>query len=426
STLPTGTDMTQQSTAQEPAELADAGDRIPEPLSFHTLSYLEDGGEVTVGRLDEGSFFVLPAEGAELLRQLESGMPCAQAAEWFLQTYGEPVDVADFVQDLDELGFLRHDGEARGAVGRVRWQALGKAIFSPAGAVVYGLLIAAWITAMVRAPVLIPHNQNLFFTHYLTVLILSLFLGQLPLILLHESAHALAGRRLGLPSKLSIGRRLYFVVFQTTMDGLVAMPRRKRYLPILAGMLTDIAALAALTLFAEACRRSDGSFPAPAAFALTLAYVTMIRLAWQCWFFLETDIYYLIVTVLGCVDLHNTSKQLLRNWFDRRLGRPRSYDPSAWHPRDRGPARWYSALIAVGYAVLLITLGAGFLPAMYRILRTEFDHLTGHRSDGAVGLADGVVFLCLAGGQLLFAGWLLLRERRSAAGRRQQPAVPVL
>jgi hypothetical protein len=45
-------------------------------------------------------------------------------------------------------------------------------------------------------------------THYMSVLTLAMFFGQLPLILLHESAHALAGRRLGVPSRLSIGRRL--------------------------------------------------------------------------------------------------------------------------------------------------------------------------------------------------------------------------
>ncbi|MDQ1744739.1 MAG: hypothetical protein QOE23_3078 [Pseudonocardiales bacterium] len=410
--------MTQPSVRLDPVEHAD-GLPAHQPVAFHALSYLDDGGEVTVGRMDVGEFVVLPDEGAQLLRRLEEGMTPVAAAEWFLETYGEPIDVLDFVRDLDDLGFVRHQGEAGADLGRVRWQRLGRMIFSPAGAVAYGLLMLAWIVAMVREPILIPHNHNLFFTHYLTVLLLALFFGQLPLILLHESAHALAGRRLGLPSKLSIGRRLYFVVFQTTMNGLMAMPRRKRFLPIMAGMLTDLAALAALTLFAGAMRRGDGSFPPLAAFALTLAYVTMLRLVWQCWFFLETDIYYVIVTVLGCVNLQVTSKQVLRNFFDRRLGRPRSHDPASWHPRDLRVARWYAVLIAAGYGFLLITLCAGFFPAMYQILRTEIGHLTSNHHDGTVGLLDGLVFLLLAGGQLALAAWLFWRGRRQ-----QAPAIP--
>lgn len=410
--------MTQPSVRLDPIEHAD-GWPTSEPVAFHALSYLDDGGEVTVGRMEVGEFVVLPEEGAQLLRQLEQGMTPDAAAQWFLDAYGEPIDVVDFVRDLDELGFVRHQGDTSAGLGRVRWQRLGRMVFSPVGAAAYGLLLLAWVIAMVREPILIPHNHNLFFTHYLTVLLLALFLGQLPLILLHESAHALAGRRLGLPSKLSLGRRLYFVVFQTTMNGLIAMPRRKRFLPILAGMLTDIGVLAVLTLLAAALRRDDGSFPALAAFALTLAYVTMLRLVWQFWFFLETDIYYVIVTVLGCVNLQVTSKQVLRNWFDRRLGRPCSHDPAAWHPRDRQVARWYAVLIAAGYGFLLITLCAGFLPAMYQVLRTEIGHLTSHHHDGAVGLVDGLVFLLLAGGQLGLAAWMFWRGRT-----RRTPAIP--
>ncbi|MEO6702744.1 MAG: hypothetical protein ABI140_07910 [Jatrophihabitantaceae bacterium] len=391
---------------------------LDKPIAFHALRYLDDGNEVTVGRLDSGTFIVLPPEGAALLRELESGQPPSAVAAWFVENYGESVDIDDFVHDLDELGFVRHAGELAVQVRPVRWQRLGRAIFSPAGAMVYALLMVVWIVAMWRAPVLIPHNHNLFFSQYLTVLVLALFLGQLPLILLHESAHALAGRRLGLPSTLSIGNRLYFVVFQTTLDGLVAMPRRARYLPMLAGMLTDLGVLAVLTLLAAGLRRDDGSFPLVAAFALTLAYVTMLRLVWQFWFFLETDLYYLIVTVLGCVNLHATAKQLLTNWFDRRRGRTPRYDPESWHPRDRSVARWYAVLIPIGYAVLIATLCAGLLPAIYRVFVTEIEHLTGRQHGGTAGLLDGVIFLCIASGQLGLAGWLSWRGRRAASRSR--------
>ena len=81
---------------------------------------------------------------------------------------------------------------------------------------------------MVTSPELLPSYHDLFFTHYMTVLELVTFLGQFPLILLHELAHALAGRRLGLRTRLSIDRRRYYVVFVTEMDGLVTVPRRKR------------------------------------------------------------------------------------------------------------------------------------------------------------------------------------------------------
>jgi hypothetical protein len=386
------------------------------PLAFHALTFHEEGDEVTVGRLDAGEFVVLPAEGANLLRKLVDGDSPASAAAWFEQTYGEPVDVADFVADLRELGFVRAEGEdAPAEPARVRWVRLGRAVFSPVSGVAVVALLVAWVVAMVREPVLAPSYHNLFYTHYLSVLMVTVFVAQLPLVLMHEAAHALAGRRLGLPSTLSIGRRLYYLVFQTTMDGLVAVPRRKRYLPILAGMLTDVVVMAAMTLIAAATQRADGSLPVAGAFLLAMAYLTLLRLLWQCWVFLQTDIYYLVVTVLGCVDLQTTTRQLLGNRFRKLVGKPAKHDPAAWHPRDHAAARWYSVLMVVGYALSIATLVLGVVPALGHVLTTVIDRFAGNGAQGSAGLLDNIVFLLLSVGELAVALVLFLRERRQAA-----------
>ena len=164
-----------------------------------------------------------------------------------------------FLDDLDELGFLRDPGEAAQAALPVRWERLARLVFSPAGAGCLAAALIASAVVMVRSPELVPSYHDLFFTHYMTVLELVTFLGQFPLILLHELAHALAGRRLGLRTRLSIDRRMYYVVFVTEMDGLVTVPRRKRYLPMLAGMLTDLLVLAILILLADVTRQPDGA-----------------------------------------------------------------------------------------------------------------------------------------------------------------------
>ncbi|MFI9271549.1 hypothetical protein ACIGXM_12650 [Kitasatospora sp. NPDC052896] len=126
--------MSDRPAAVESGEARGAG--APErPLAFHQLTFLSEGDDVTVGRPDEGEFVVLPADGAALLRRLVEGQTCTQAAQWYLETYGEPVDVADFVADLGELGFLRgaDDPDTRQPA-PVRWSRLGRAVFSPVGA----------------------------------------------------------------------------------------------------------------------------------------------------------------------------------------------------------------------------------------------------------------------------------------------------
>jgi hypothetical protein len=389
----------------------------PQPgsrLRLYPLSFLDDGDEVTVGRVDTGSFAVLPRDGAELLRQLAAGMSCDEAVAWYQEAYSETVDMADFVTELDELGFLQHGDDGSVRQPAVRWMRLGKAVFSPVGGLLFTVLLVSCVIVMIRAPALRPTYHHIFFTQYISVVMLVLFFAQVPLILLHEAAHTLAGRRLGLPSRLSIGRRLYFLVFQTTMNSLIGVPRRKRVLPISAGMLADLGVFAVLTLTAALLQQPDGRFSLAARVALGLAFMTLLRLIWQTWCFLETDIYYLVATVLGCVNLHTTTRQLLRNRLSQLLRKPPRYDPQRWHPRDHAVARWYSVFVAAGYAFALVTLLTNMIPAGFHAFSTVLSRL-GSGAPGLRGLLDSITFLVLSVGEVLLIIALAVRERLDAA-----------
>jgi hypothetical protein len=389
------------------------------PLALHPLTYLDEGSEVTVGRADVDSYCVLPADGAALLRRLEGGQSPAEAAAWYEREYGERVDLAEFVAALAELEFLAGGDEPGAAPAPVRWQRLGRAAFSPLAWLAYAAILVAALLAMARHRELVPHYRNLFFTPYMTVLELVLFAGQFPLLLIHESFHTLAGRRLGLRSRLGIGRRLYFVVFETIMDGLVTVPRRKRYLPMLAGMLADLLVIALLTLAADGLR---GSAPALSGACLALAFGTLLRFVWQFYFYLQTDLYHVAVTVLGCVDLQRTARRMVANRFHRITGhRERVVDEATFHPRDRAVARWYSWLLVVGYTVSIATLVLAALPAMVLMLSRVFAHLATGNVDGLAGMLDSIVFLALNIGQFGVAWWLAARERR----RRRESSAPV-
>ena len=65
----------------------------------------------------------------------------------------------------------------------------------------------------------------MFLSDYLLVIELTVAFGQIPLILIHEVFHVLVARRLGVAARIGIGHRMYFVVFETGMDGLVVVPR---------------------------------------------------------------------------------------------------------------------------------------------------------------------------------------------------------
>ena len=383
---------------------------VDRSIALHSLTYLDEGDEVTVGRPDIDSYAILPPEGAALLRRLGEGMTPREAAAWYEETYGEAADVEDFLAGLNELGFIRTHGENSNESGTVRWQRLGFAVFSPLSGVLFVLLMAACGVLLVRDPALRPTYHQFFFTKYLTVLTISLFLIQFPLILIHESAHALAGRRLGLHTRLSLGHRLYFVVFETAMDGLVTVPRRKRFLPMLAGVLADLVLYAIFVIIASLTLHGGR----PTLFgtvALVIAIDTLLRAAWQFYFHLQTDMYYVAVTVFKCTDLQTVARQMLRNRLHRLLGYPRTpADESTWHPRDRAVARWYSWLLLVGNAFSIGILVFVVLPSTFRFIELDGHALTG--GAGVLRLVDGIVALSLILGQFAVAGCLAWRSRR--------------
>ena len=262
----------------------------------------------------------------------------------------------------------------------VRWQRLGRALFSPVALVLYGIVVAAAIGISLGDPSFAPRPSHVFFVESFLLVELTMVLGQLPLSGIHELAHLLAGRRLGLRSRIRLSNRFYFVVFETTLDGLVSVPRRQRFVPMLAGMGADAVVIAALTIAAVAL--PDGSLASR--ICLALAFSTP-RIVWQGYLFLQTDIYFLVATLLGCIDLHSTSRQWIANRWHRALRRPeRLVDEAAWHPADRRAVRWYAPLMIAGYGAAAVMMVVVALPLAWHLFGGALRTLLGD-DRGATG-----------------------------------------
>ena len=401
------------------------------PLRLYPLSYLADGDEVVVGRSDVNSYAVFPPDGAALVQRLAEGATASEAACWYEQTYGESLDVSDFLTTLYELDFVddragieapvaAHDGtlsrtvpapaDGAGQTPRLHWQRLGCAMFSPFAWAGYAAVIIIATVLCLLEPNLVPHRDNAFFTQYLLVIEITVALGQIPLILIHECFHVLAARRLGIAAHIRVSHRLYFVVFETAMDGLVLIPRRRRYLPMLAGILADLVIAALLTIVAWAVQHMRGP-EVVSGICLALAFVTLVRVALEFMLFLRTDIYYLASTLGGCVDLHTTCREMIRNQLNRlRRREDRMVDPQRWHPNDIRQARWYLPLYLLGYAFAAALFVMVLLPITWRFLHTALV-ATWHHDFTSVTFWDAAGLLALNGAQPAFAGVVALRER---------------
>jgi hypothetical protein len=383
-------------------------------LAFHPLTILEEPPDSMVGRVDIESYAAFPEDGVALLKHLQAGMSPQAAEAWYQQQFGESLDIADFIATLRDLQFLQEEGEEVGMVPTPSafWQWIGRAAFSPPAWLLYSAIMSLCVYLMLRFPSLRPVSSHLFFTSYISLIELGLFFGQIPGIFFHEGFHALAGLRLGIPARLSIGRRFYFLVFETHLNGLWSVPRQRRYLPFLAGMLGDVLWFSLMTILARL------TFPSPlSAFALAMAFLTILRLIWQFYFYLQTDIYYVFTTALRCVDLQQTTRQLVLNGFYRLVGwKTRIIDEDQWHPRDQQVARWYALFFLGGYFFSTTTLLFVGVPTTFQFLRLAIVQLLNNTAF-TPGFWNIVVFLTLNGLQLGLVLYLIIKGRWQ--GRKQ-------
>lgn len=386
-------------------------------LQLHDLSFVPEGDEVVVGRLTTGSYAVFPVDGAELLRRLGEGMPLSQASAWYERNFGEPVDVDEFAMTLTELGFVREPGTEPDPVRPVRLRRLGRAVFSPAAWTCYAVIVALWLLAARRTAAMLPHPSQFFFIGSLVLVQSVIITAQVPLLFLHEGFHILAGRRLGLPSRMRVSNRLMYIVFETQLNGLNSVARRARYLPFLAGLAGDGIMFCLLGLIADLTRSGNGSYPLAGRLCLALAFTVAVRMAWQLQLYLRTDLYYVFATALNCHDLHEASIALLRNRIWRALGRTnRVVDEQQWTPRDRRVAALYGPFIILGaFVMVLITVFASFPVARQYFATIARDLVT---SPLSAHFWDGLASLSFNAAQIAVLIVLSRRKRRQLAGRR--------
>ncbi len=384
-------------------------------IAFHALTFVAQRDEVMVGRSDTDTYVVLPADGAAALQRMTQGLSASATARWYEAEYSQPLDIEDFLTSLRELAFIKDDpGAPDAAPTSVRWQGLARVVFSPPALLCYLAVFTWWLVIVVRHPGFAPHPHQVFFSDSVVLVELLAVFGQLPWLFAHEASHALAGRRLGLPSRLGVTTRLYFIVFETRMNGLLGVAPRKRYLCFLAGMLLDGLAVCGLGLVGYALRSASGPFGLIGRLALALAFPIVTRIAYQFVLFLQTDIYYVIATALSCNDLHAVSRAFLGNRLWPLVGRhDRVVDEAEWTERDREVARWYAPLLVLGSAVLVSIWVLALIPIAVQMVQLLVQGLGTGAHDGRFW--DRVAFLFLNVAQLLVLFVLARRGRREDA-----------
>lgn len=289
------------------------------------LSVQKEGESYYIGNAELDEFYQFPEEGLNIIRMLQGGASVATIETTLAQTSEESIDVREFIDTLLEIGFIHPEAErhrfqesveaVRNTDKRLVFRAnprIARMVFSwPSLALYLGIVGYAAYSA-IQDPQLRLNLEAFYLERNLTLTLVVLLLMYAFTASLHELGHMLAAARQGVDSRLGFSNRLWDIVAEADMTGLLALPREKRYLPMAAGMLVDVFNIAAITLILKWLFANS-----PNGFAIqllqALALQITISITWQFNIFLRTDVYYLICNYFGYADLNAQAYHFYQN-----------------------------------------------------------------------------------------------------------------
>jgi putative peptide zinc metalloprotease protein len=409
-------------------------------VTLRPLSITPNGEAFMVGDLARGEFIEVPPIAVTVINALRAGHTLAETAALARDQAGEAVDVEDFVESLIGCGFvaaangipLPSSGPELADGGKVGAFAarLARPFYSAAAFAVYAGLFVSCAVLLTVVRELRPHYSQWFFMSNPVLSLELLFVLTMPLVMLHELAHWLGARIEGLPARITVSRRYYLLVMQTDLSGLWALPRKRRLAPLLAGMAFDTLLLAAL-IAARGSALAGWWHPPTTLVRLTAAVilVQVYSIVFQFFLFLRTDLYGVLITGLGCLNLTRISRLRMTQRY-RRLTAAEELELTAASPRDKAASRWYGwvqfggAIAAIGY------FGAFFVPSLIHVANwvgSGLIHSSPSTADFWYVAGEGCVLLLQAGiPPLTYARDRARRTRPAEAGGSEvaQPSAP--
>jgi putative peptide zinc metalloprotease protein len=377
-----------------------------------------EGEEAVIGRPEQAVFLAIPVEALEILDQLAAGSTVGEAKEAYLAKHGELPDLESLLAYLALRGFIGGSAAAPAGPPPLRFhfagipQAFARKLFSPPMQLAAGALILLAFALAVAEPALRPSWRLLFFDRHVTLMSILLMFAGLLLTVVHEMGHLTAARARGVGSRLGIGNRMWVLVAETDMSGIWALPSRQRFLPILAGPLTDAVSLSAIILVLFAHLRGWLALP-PVVHQLlqAMSVLYLLNLLWQCYFFVRTDLYYVYTTAFGCKNLLGDTQDYLKNLLARLLHRPQPVDQQGIPGREMRAIRFYSGFYLVGRVLALAVFFLVFVPLIVQygvsIAQRVF---SSPEQQGTYQQLDALVFGTLSTGVLVAGIFLWCKE----------------
>jgi hypothetical protein len=401
-------------------------------VAVRPFSRQQEGEEVIIGSTETGVFLAVPHEAVELLERLAAGKSVGEVSDDYQAKYGETPDLDDFLTLLESKGMVAPAAETpnilainsadhQAATRRYHFtnfpQSVARGLFNRASLLLCCLATIMALVAILRDPWLAPAPRDWFFPDRRALSWTILLAATYATIFVHEMGHLVAARALGINSRMGISNRLWYLVAETDLTGLWAVPKRQRYMPILAGMMIDAFSGALLVLLLFLYRQNW--FPLTGfgvRMVRAMAFTYLMRIVWQFFLFVRTDLYYVIANLFNCRNLLSDTQGHLRNLVARWVRFIRPVNQSAIPLAERRMIRIYSVIWLAGRAWAFAVLVLVTVPLVVSYLRSlDGAFRSGYRANpsefmDAVLLAAYFLVPTL-GGVVLWVAGMASRER---------------
>ena len=351
-------------------------------ISVYPFTRQQDDSEVIIGQVETASYLVLPVEAVEILDFLALGKTVGETRSIYKEKYGENPDIEDLLEVLEEKGFIKAllKNESSQFLwtlkpkqdNKVRYhfsdfsQSLAQNIFGSNVLIGCSAIVSLALILILKDSSLLPNWKAYYFPRNTTLMILIMVVLDGITLFLHEMAHLIAARAQGVNCRMGISNRMWTLVAETDMTGIWSIPRRKRYLPFLAGPILDIVCAAILIIIFFAQKQNWLNL-SPLIYELGRALLLnyLLGLLWQMNFFMRTDFYYVIANYFKCKSLMKDTEVFFKNQFCRIFSRIQRIDQSHIPIKERRIIYLYSIFWVVGRITEIATMILITLPLMW-------------------------------------------------------------
>ena len=432
-------------------------------LTFHDLTFVDEPGRPPLVGCHEVRHYVeLDREGVLVVRMLSDQQSIATVTNHFTNTLKRNVDVLDLARELAVRGFVAAVDDVAISGPKVRrthmpWVSQQR--------VAWLKHRRAWLVALtvislgVLSAVLVPGARTSrgdvsFFgrPEFDMPLVLA---GMLINTYVHELAHLFVARAHGVRGSIRFSTRLHIVVMETDVTNAWHLPRSARLQIFLAGLAYNGMAWAIATLLLTS-HAIGATMLAPTTLAgiRLFAAINLVPIGFQTLFWIRTDLYYVLATLLGERNLRGDSFTYLiyrvrRTWLLWRSkdkltcapcgARVHQKDPECMrcgHIRIHGasfpPRRSRYRYVAYG-AIVLVGVPLHNFPRQPRVFALQWNVMvrtfaaTSRTLHAGTGIESaGMVFLTILSiSQLALITWLVGRLLLMAISRLPQLASQV-